>query len=633
MIKHLYQIYTIYIRPDFYLLLPILLLLCQPFQSQGRPDSISLAFRNARSETDRLHAATLIAQRLMPGQIDSAMTLLELSEPLGSMQGGLPKADYLNTRGIYYWYNRDYNQAMTYFRRTLEMPHTEQLMPKIAQAANNLGTLSSMLGEMDSAGLYLRKALEIDTRRGYMDGVMKTKYDLGALALRMDHYELALRHLRDVIGYQESVSDTTRLTYAYTVLGNIFHKLDSNETARLYYWKSAEYARAAGLRQPLVTAYNNLAASYSRSPETFDRFLHVAETGLKLAKESDDFPNLFAILGNYGEAYVMKDRLDSALEYYHRAEALIPDVPRTLMHADLYLRIGRAYQLSNQEVQARKYLELALEKAKEVHSIEIQGSALLGLASLDSAAGNFRSALTYFQQGTLLRDSIMNKETRARISELHIVYESEQKAGAIRILEDRIQINRQYQSLGLIGIGLLALTITLLILGLRKTRIISRQRLALQQLENEKTENALKANREELTGKVLALFKSEELIKQLREEIHKIAQQGGQSNPQGLDFVLKLLKTGDNSKELWAEFENRFNELNNGFISKLVGRFHSLSPAEVRLCAMLRLQLSTKEIADLTSRSPRTIEYTRNKIRKKIGLGPSENLTLYLLKI
>ncbi len=100
-----------------------------------------------------------------------------------------------------------------------------------------------------------------------------------------------------------------------------------------------------------------------------------------------------------------------------------------------------------------------------------------------------------------------------------------------------------------------------------------------------------------------------------------------------LQSVLHLLKSEDNGKLLWKEFETRFNELNEGFISRLTERYPSLSPAEIRLCALLRLQMSTKEIAEMLNRSPRTIEYTRNSVRKKMDLQTGDNLVHYLLKI
>jgi DNA-binding CsgD family transcriptional regulator len=51
------------------------------------------------------------------------------------------------------------------------------------------------------------------------------------------------------------------------------------------------------------------------------------------------------------------------------------------------------------------------------------------------------------------------------------------------------------------------------------------------------------------------------------------------------------------------------------------------------MCALLRLQLSTKDLAELTQRSPRTIEYTRTNIRRKMGLSSTDNLLTKLWSI
>lgn len=68
------------------------------------------------------------------------------------------------------------------------------------------------------------------------------------------------------------------------------------------------------------------------------------------------------------------------------------------------------------------------------------------------------------------------------------------------------------------------------------------------------------------------------------------------------------------------------------FLGRLRTEFAELSPNEQRLCAFLRLNLSTKEIAKLMIISSRGVEIARYRLRKKLGLQKGQNLTKFLLE-
>jgi len=66
---------------------------------------------------------------------------------------------------------------------------------------------------------------------------------------------------------------------------------------------------------------------------------------------------------------------------------------------------------------------------------------------------------------------------------------------------------------------------------------------------------------------------------------------------------------------------------------KLVQDYPNLSLAEIRVCTYLRMNMTSNRIAKITERSVRTIEFTRNRIRKKMNLKPDENLTKHILSL
>ena len=79
------------------------------------------------------------------------------------------------------------------------------------------------------------------------------------------------------------------------------------------------------------------------------------------------------------------------------------------------------------------------------------------------------------------------------------------------------------------------------------------------------------------------------------------------------------------------DFDVRLTSNNEDFFSLLLNKYPELSPVELKLCAYLRLNPSTKDLALITNRSMRTIESTRTNIRKKMNLTSQENLVTHLL--
>ena len=80
----------------------------------------------------------------------------------------------------------------------------------------------------------------------------------------------------------------------------------------------------------------------------------------------------------------------------------------------------------------------------------------------------------------------------------------------------------------------------------------------------------------------------------------------------------------------WEKFEENFNLVYDDFMKKLIVRFPDLRSNERKLCAYLRMGLSSKEMASLFNSSIRSMETARYRLRKKLGLDSGDNLTDFI---
>ena len=97
--------------------------------------------------------------------------------------------------------------------------------------------------------------------------------------------------------------------------------------------------------------------------------------------------------------------------------------------------------------------------------------------------------------------------------------------------------------------------------------------------------------------------------------------------------VGRMLKKSLQAPDLDSEFNKKLNEANEKYFTKLLNLYPELSPTELKVCALLRMNLSTKEISQVCNRSIRTIDFTRNNIRKRMNLQPNDNLTTHLITL
>ena len=84
------------------------------------------------------------------------------------------------------------------------------------------------------------------------------------------------------------------------------------------------------------------------------------------------------------------------------------------------------------------------------------------------------------------------------------------------------------------------------------------------------------------------------------------------------------------SEDYWEEFNLYFNQVDRSFVQNLIEQHPSLTQNDIRLCTLLRINLSTKEIASLLNVSTRAVEQSRYRLKKRLDLGNDDDLLKYI---
>ncbi|MFC6997463.1 ligand-binding sensor domain-containing protein [Rufibacter roseus] len=155
----------------------------------------------------------------------------------------------------------------------------------------------------------------------------------------------------------------------------------------------------------------------------------------------------------------------------------------------------------------------------------------------------------------------------------------------------------------------------------------------IDRLRNEKFQAELDHKNRELTYSTIHLINKNELLSSVKLELQNILKNGGRTGSQEeLKKIIRSIDHNITSEVDWKQFELHFNHVHGDFIHRLQENYPSLTPQEIKLSTYLRLNLTTKDIAQLLNISVRGVEISRYRLRKRLSLDRSENLTDFMLK-
>jgi DNA-binding NarL/FixJ family response regulator len=163
---------------------------------------------------------------------------------------------------------------------------------------------------------------------------------------------------------------------------------------------------------------------------------------------------------------------------------------------------------------------------------------------------------------------------------------------------------------------------------------IERQKeLEVRQIEEDKIKSELQHLNNLLAASTMNLVVKNEFMETIKEELTEVKRKGkSMETKQALEKIVKEIDTTLKLQEDWEQFEYHFDQVHGDFLNRLREEFQDLTPNEQKLCTLLRLNLSTKEISNLMSISLRGVEIARYRLRKKLGLGTGQNLSKFMLE-
>jgi len=551
------------------------------------------------------------------------------------------------------------DSALTYYRKMRILAFQLNDTLKILQTCNTLGSLFVNMGSNDSVGFWYRKGLLLAKAARDSSYLAGFSANIGLFYSQNGQADSAMKCFSEAARYYEKQSDFGNTAQIYRNIGNLFYSQGLYGKATEYYGQAIVLNRRAGNLLESGTDYTNLAVSHMMMGS--DSAQYDYQEALKIITTYGTIASLMPVKFNYANYLKDHGRLEEAEKSY--AEVLQISKANKILQGQIYSlnQLGRIEAVRKNSFKANAFFMQAIHLAEQnkltSDLVQFYREAFEGNMELR----NVDFALAYFKQWEHLNDSLKTIAREDAVLKYQALYEKQALESKIHDLNSNVRLQKSRNVIiALIFLALLLLASALVILlFFRKRQSDQKRKLAEQQVFQSKQETMLK--QAELEKKTLEHQLKEEEVERLELEVNLkeqdlvyqslIATKLSHVNQSVQDklgqFQYRFSKKTDQaefsqllseimrdaSKNPMNDFEVMFKQIHSGFYEKMLALSPDLSRSELQICALLRLNLSSKDISRVANLSIPTVEVTRHHIRKKLNLDQKESLTSYLIQV
>lgn len=381
-----------------------------------------------------------------------------------------------------------------------------------------------------------------------------------------------------------------------------------------------------------LKVYNNMAAVFIQKSD-YNTALVYFRNALELNKTVKNQSYESTLLHNIGICHLEQRELDLASHYFLKALNIRQETGDIHGQAQTLNSLGKNEVFSGNFEQATTYFKQSLALSRKTGNSESMLVSLESLSSVHDTLGKYKEALEYYKQFKALNDQIFNSESKTAIVSLEEAHkrENEKKAVQLKLRQNEADnLKAQVWTFGLIAALLVALFIIFAMRSRIKTAKLQQENL---DLTRKKLEENLEFKERELTAKALFLLQNNELISRITDSLNKAKYSFSKENQHLVQEIINDLRSGQHNTA-WEEFEAHFTKVHTQFYKALQEKFPTLTSNEMKLCAFLRLNMSTKDISSITNQSVNSITVARSRLRKKLGIdGEDVHLINFLMEL
>ncbi len=535
--------------------------------------------------------------------------------------------------------SKDIDSAIYYSKKGITLANSLNYKLGIAENSDNLGGYYIKKNNLDSAKIYYYKAktffYKTDSLLKYTENTMR----LGNINLAQNNHIEALVLYQECLSISKENDFKTITPHLYNNIGLIYKDFEDYDDAQANFQNAYTLFLENNDEENSVYPLYNISLIQSvigNDEEAINGYLNLISYHLK----TENWVSLASIYNSISEIYLKNEDFKLARRYLDMALNAIEDRkdsfnsgPSSYYQTGIYTNAAQLHFIEKNykesKALAHKAINLSFENSYKLNIIK--NAKILG--EIYDQAKQIDSALIYHKLYIEYNEQYLDEYDIKQLTKLKMQNEFDEilKQNEIeRIYKEASFKNRELKFIGITGFAILSVIILVLLYVNQKSK---NAKLKLKEenleLEKKKLNQDLDYKKKELTSNMMYLLEKNEFITSISKKLIELKPDAKKDNKDLIQSIINEIRLNSSTK-IWEEFEIRFKEVHVEFYDELHKAHPDLTLNEVKICAFLRLNMSTKEISAITHQSIKSINMARFRLRKKLLMDRDENLIAYL---
>ena len=528
----------------------------------------------------------------------------------------------LMQRGVSYSKLIEYSNSS--YKLAVELNDHENMITQLM----HMGIASVYTGNYDTSLILLKEAMQIADSLDMDERYYMLINNIGQVYLATNKNNIALGYYLKAYNYFQRIDDKQEMARLLINIAAVYYSLKDYDKSLVNIQKSRRLFIGVGDTIMANNLLTNIGQLHS-DLESYDSAYYYFRKGLQIAIHDRNLEYQMYLYNNIGLVDMNTGEKNLALQNLKKSIDLSLQINYPYQTANSLLNIAELYLKFKDMDSAMFYIENAKQYVIMTGNDEVTSRMHQYYYEIYKAIGNPQEALDNFIAYSTIEDSLQSLERLSRIDELQIQFETANKELEINRLTNEVEMEKVRRFWAIMLSLALLLLVVFIVFYFRQKRKSLLLRNSLIEKDAEILKEKLILQNKDLACKALNLAQVSQMKQSLIGELKKLTQV---SNADGKKQIFSIIKNigSDTDKQAWDEFEARFEQVFSGFYNNLTEQYPDLSPSERKVCAFLKLNMSTKEIAALLHVSDRTVESTRYNIRRKMNLKTEDNLITHL---
>lgn len=502
----------------------------------------------------------------------------------------------------------------------------------------------------DAAFLLLRSLYGTAEKNRKPADMAKCLQQMGEICFNQGHYARSLDYYQRAETSLKQQDEPLLLASVLNDIGVLFYYNKQHQMARKYYEQALAIYLKAKDKVGISDAYGNLGQLFEKSKQ-YDSSFYYQNLALSQYKNPETEVSCARIYENLGSIYEDLEKYKPAFDYFNKAMKLYEKSDNQVSSIVVINNLGDILRKTGKYPEAMAYTRKALQLSFKTNNLYQAGSAYRDISKTFRLQNQLDSAYVNLELSRKYALEVYSREGNQQTAFLQVLYETEKKSQEIFRLDNIRKTNR------IIAISVSAVLLLLLILGFV---IFSRQRLKIRdekliakkdravyetqkelmeldirnkELEEEHLKQQLELKTRELTSHTLNLIQNNQLLEELREKLQALIKDDKRDQKKALQQIVQQITQSFNNDLHWKEFAAIFEQVHQSFYDNLKKISDDLTSNDMRLLALLKMNLASKDIALLLGISQDSLRISRYRLRKKLDIPTGDNLSNFIQTI